>query len=214
MLFCRRIKHDEVAFLCADAHIHLSIRPDRDTTRIHLARVHAAQVLHLAGLGIIADQLRLRIGAGVKLAVLAQVVLPEVIFAGRGFADDFDSLAWFPRIEAQDQPSVPGAKVDSLVRPGDERPGSRAFRRIELTRFARVGIHLHEEQLPAELIEVEIERLATAAVRADDATHQPAHADRDAQRLKPGGRYRAHGWDRKKRETERAKFHFHRTRWW
>ena len=55
-------------------------------------------------------------------------------------------------------------------------------------RASRVGIHLDEEQLSADLVEIEIERLAAAAVRADDATHQPAYANRNAQRLKPACR--------------------------
>ena len=127
MLLRRRIEHDQVALLGADAHVHLAVRADRDAARVHLGRVHPAQVLHRAGLGIEADELGLRIGAGVELAVLADVVLPEVLLGGRRFADDLDALAGLLRVEAQDQPAVPGAEVDLLVRPGDERPGARTL---------------------------------------------------------------------------------------
>ena len=53
--------------------------------------------------------------------------------------------------------------------------------RVKLVRLAGVGIHLHQEQRRGGLVEVEVKRLAAAAVRADDAAHQPADAHRDAE---------------------------------
>ena len=123
----RRIVHHQVAFLGPDADIDLAVRPHGDAARIHLRRVHAAQVFHLAGRRVEAHQLRVRIRAGVELAVLAEVVLPEIRLAGRRFADDFDALLRLPGIEPQDQPAVPRAEVDLPVRPGDQRPRARAL---------------------------------------------------------------------------------------
>jgi len=43
-------------------------------------------------------------------------------------------------------------------------------------RFAGVRVHLHEKQVSADLIEVEIKRFASATVGSNDATHQTAFA--------------------------------------
>lgn len=87
-----RIEHHQVALRCPDADIDLAIRSHREAARVHLGGVHAAQVFHFARRGIVAHQLRVRIRAGVKLAVFANVELPEVILSGGGFADDFNAL--------------------------------------------------------------------------------------------------------------------------
>src|SRR5207302_1212472 len=89
------------------------------------------------------------------------------------------------RIKAQDQGAVPAAEINFIVRPDNERPRARASRRVELPCLAGIRIDLHQEQQPAELIEVEVQRLAAAAVRPDNAPHQTTFANRDAEGLKP-----------------------------
>src|SRR5207245_501497 len=144
---------------------------------------HPAQILHRACLRIETDELGIGIRAGVELAVPARVELPQVILGGRRFADDLQAFVRLLRIEAQDERAVPSAQINLAVRPGQQRPGPWTLGRVELTGLAGIRIDLHQEQPPAELIEVEIKRLAALAVGTDDAAHQTAFADGNAERL-------------------------------
>jgi hypothetical protein len=98
-----------------------------------------------------------------------------------------------PRSDARNQ-SIPGvpdqpksrwALPSQIAERGDASPGPWAFRRVEPSRVARIRIDLDQEERVADLIEVEVERLASVTVRADDAPHQAADADRDAERFEP-----------------------------
>ena len=213
-LLRRRIEHHQIALLGTNADVHFAVRPDGEAARIHFRRVHPAQVFHRAALGIEADEFCLWIRAGVELAVRAGVVLPEVILGGGWLAHDFNSFLRLLRIKAQDQCTIPRAEINFSIRPGDQRPRARPLRRVELPRLARVGVHLHQEKLSADLVEIEIERLAAAPVRPDDAAHQTAFAHRNAQRLKlPNfGRFRREGGRETKKDQRPKVDGFHRWR--
>src|SRR5262249_1606904 len=154
-----------------------------EAARVHFGRMHSAQVFHNPAGRIEANKLRIWICAGVELAVLRDVKLPEVLFGCRRFADNFKTLLRLLWIEAQDQRAVPRDEIKLLVRPGNESAGARAFGCVELPRLSGIGVHLDEKQQSADLIEIEVECFAAATVRPNDAAHQPTFAHWNSERL-------------------------------
>jgi hypothetical protein len=137
-----------------------------------------------------------RIGAGVAGVPLAGVILPEVILGDGWLADDFDAFLRLLRIKTQNETTVPGAEIDSLVRPGNQCSRARPLRGVEMPRLAGVGVHLHQEHPSADLVEIEMERLAAASVVDQDAAHQTAFAHGNPKRLEFPGVGRCRGENR------------------
>src|SRR5438552_13934835 len=172
MLTGNWVEYDQITFLRANPDIDLAIRTNGEVASVHFGRMHPTEVLHHAGQRIKPNQLRIRVGAGVEFAIFSRLELPQVILARRWFADDFDASVRLARIKPKDQRAAPCSKINFLIRADAECPRARSLRCVELMRFARIGIDLDEEQLSAELIEIEVERLAAASVGPDNATHQ------------------------------------------
>src|SRR6185436_13939036 len=120
--------------------------------------------------------------------------------------DDEESFLRLLRIKTQHQPAVPSAEIDSIVRPFDQRPRARTLGRVELPRLAGIGIHLDQKQQPADLVEIEIKRLATLAVGSDDASHQSSFTHRNADRFElPATSLRGGETGHKAKKDERVK---------
>ncbi len=181
------IVRDQIAFAGADADVHMARVADGQAAGVHLGGVHPAEVLHGVGAGIEPHEAGLGIRAGVDPSVGAGGVLPEVFLGLRGLPEDPDAEVGLGWIEAQDQSAVPGSQIDPLVGSDVEGPGAGAVGGVELARLAGVGIDLDEEELPAELIEIEVERFTAAPVGSNETAHETSGPDGDSKEFRFGG---------------------------